>query len=499
MKKRVPIQTKDKVRKNVIFILMLMLFGMVMPVVAQDDCVSNSVKTRTFMFYLDEGSGYALSTVTVVKDGETLHHPEFDVQDHCTFSGWHTVSNAEDFSSANVFDDFTTQTVTTSDTVELYSTLTCNVYHVIFMSSAADGARVFRVWERLAGEEDLNPDNETVYVDAETKSVGWYYDQALTMRATTFTMPSEDIYLYPDIQSGHWLIFESVGGTYVEPEFVQAGDNSYKPSNPTRVGYEFLGWDNGSTPFYRTTGNPNLFGNQLTEDITLTAVWSPSNVNYTVVYWVENPDDENYSFNNVQTDTAAAGSQITTLANTYTATTNIIDGLSQYVTTFSYDKNTQADATDVTVAGDGSTVINLYYKRKTFTLTFDPSRYYSGNSSASNNSSTVSQSSEVITAKYGANIWNRFPITRNLRYRTSIFSSWTNVNISMWKATNTSVYSYALQTISTMPGANVTFYLYYNGNETEHTIYYALENLEGTGFDTTTVTTHFNFVTYTEE
>ena len=170
MKKRVPIQTKDKVQKNFIFILMLMLFGMVMPVVAQDDCVSNSVKTRTFMFYLDEGSGYALSTVTVVKDGETLHHPEFDVQDHCTFSGWHTVSNAEDFSSANLFEDFTPQTVTTSDTVELYSTLTCNVYHVIFMSSAADGARVFRVWERLAGDEDLNPDNETVYVDAETKS-----------------------------------------------------------------------------------------------------------------------------------------------------------------------------------------------------------------------------------------------------------------------------------------------------------------------------------------
>ena len=488
---------------------MVMMVGLQMGAFAQSgsDCISEAQPVRTYLFFVttDSGTTYDTVSVKIIKNGEAVPRPEFVGIEYSTFRSWYTVSDPELFSDDTYkYDEsnFTTpQIVTESDTVRLYASLTHDVFHVIFMDGVGDDARVFRVWERLAGTTDLDPDNEQVIVDATTKSVGWYYDQALSQQATTFTMPSYDVVLYPDIQTGHWVKYQSVGGTYVEPDFYQYDETTNKPDDPQKVGYSFSGWNNGTEPWYRADGTVNQFGGLLTDELTLTAVWTPNEVTYTVVYWVENADDENYSFNNVRTGTANSGTQITTLAEQYTTvnTTNIVDGMSPYVTTFSYDKTTQADATDVTVAGDGSTVINLYYKRKTFTLTFDPSKYYSGSSSASNNSSTVSQSSEVITAKYGANIWSRFPITRNLRYRTSIFSSWTTIDISMWKATNTNVYSYALQTISTMPGSNVTFYLYTNSNTTQHTIYYALQNIEGTGFDTTTVTTYFNFVTYTEE
>ena len=472
---------------------LLMMFGLHIGAMAQsDDCISEAQPIRTYIFLTTQDGGTHWDTAAVknIKNGQSVPRPEFTVIDYSTFDAWHTVSDPASFSDDNKFPESnfsTAQSITVTDTLRLYASYTLEVYHVIFMDGVSDEARVFRVWEVVAGTTGLNPNNETVVVDATTRSVGWYYDPALTQHATTFTMPAHDTILYPDIKTGHWLRFLSNGGTYVEPVFYQADATTQAPAEPSRTGYTFNGWLNGTegwTP-----------GGTLTEDITLTADWVATEVNYTVVYWVENADDQNYSFNNARTVTVAAGTHITTLASGYTATTNIINGMNQHVTTFSYDKNTQADATDVTVAGDGSTVINLYYKRKTYTLTFDPSRYYSSSSSGTSENRASGQTTATITAKYGANIWNQFPISRNIR----AFLSFITHSTSMWKATNTNVYSYALQTISTMPGANVTFYLYYNGNETEHTIYYDLENIEGTGYDRKAVSTFFNFVTYTEE
>ncbi len=476
-----------------VFTFLLMMFGLHIGAMAQsDDCISEAQPIRTYIFLTTQDGGAHWDTAAIknIKDGQSVPRPEFTVIDYSTFDAWHTVSDPASFSDDNKFPESnfsTAQSITVTDTLRLYASYTLEVYHVIFMDGVSDEARVFRVWEVVAGTTGLNPNNETVVVDATTRSVGWYYDPALTQHATSFTMPAHDTILYPDIKTGHWLRFLSNGGTYVEPVFYQADATTQAPAEPSRTGYTFNGWLNGTegwTP-----------GSTLTEDITLTADWVATEVNYTVVYWVENADDQNYSFNNAQTVAVAAGTHITTLASGYTATTNIINGLSQHVTTFSYDKNTQADATDVTVAGDGSTVINLYYKRKTYTLTFDPSRYYSSSSSGTSENRASGQTTATITAKYGANIWNQFPISRNIR----AFLSFITHSTSMWKATNTNVYSYALQTISTMPGANVTFYLYYNGNETEHTIYYDLENIEGTGYDRKAVSTFFNFVTYTEE
>ena len=472
---------------------LVMMFGLHIGAMAQsDDCISEAQPIRTYIFLTTQDGGAHWDTAAVknIKDGQSVPRPEFTVIDYSTFDAWHTVSDPASFSDVNKFPESnfsTAQSITVTDTLRLYASYTLEVYHVIFMDGVSDEARVFRVWEVVAGTTGLNPNNETVVVDATTRSVGWYYDPALTQHATTFTMPAHDTILYPDIKTGHWLRFLSNGGTYVEPVFYQADATTQAPAEPSRTGYTFNGWLNGTegwTP-----------GSTLTEDITLIADWVATQVNYTVVYWVENADDQNYSFNNARTAAVAAGTHITTLASGYTATTNIINGLSQHVTTFSYEKNTQADATDVTVAGDGSTVINLYYKRKTYTLTFDPSQYYSSNSSSTSNNRASGQTTATITAKYGANIWNQFPISRNIR----AFMSFITHSTSMWKATNTNVYSYALQTISTMPGADVTFYLYYNDNETEHTIYYDLENIEGTGYDRKAVNTFFNYVTYTEE
>jgi uncharacterized repeat protein (TIGR02543 family) len=448
---------------------LVMMAGFQMGALAQsaEDCISGAVPVRTYLFFVTEDDGATYNAVAEknIKDGQVVPRPEFVGVEYSTFKSWYTVTDPAAFSVENKFDETnfsTPQTVTVTDTVRLYASLKADVFHVIFMEGVGSDARVFRVWERVAGTPNLNPDDEQVIVDATTKSVGWYYDQALTQRATTFTMPAHDTTLYPDIKTGKWVYYVSNGGTYVEPDFYQIEETTQTPDNPTRVGYTFVGWDNGADAWYRTDGSVDQFGNTLTESITLDAVWTPNEVAYTVVYWVENADDEDYSVNNIRTATALADDHITTLESDYTSYDNILDGLDQHVTSFSYDRNTQVSSTDVTVAGDGSTVINVFYKRKTYTLTFNPNKVYNTlifTSTAFNNWYPT-QANEVITAKYGANIWNRFPINRHYGY-DGLLIHWT-YETSMWRATNSSVYNYALQLISTMPGSDVTFYLYAN-------------------------------------
>ena len=139
----------------------------------------------------------------------------------------------------------------------------------------------------------------------------------------------------------------------------------------------------------------------------------------------------------------------------------------------------------VTIAADGSTVVNVYYNRTTFTLTFRANR------------STVA----TITDKWGADIsdeFNKAPFNTTYSGRA-------------WECTDDSKYSYALQTLDRMPKFNATFDLYSKSSNTMKTIYYYVEkvgsNVSDSIWPTSTdnfellkqVGTYFNYATYDEE
>lgn len=139
----------------------------------------------------------------------------------------------------------------------------------------------------------------------------------------------------------------------------------------------------------------------------------------------------------------------------------------------------------VTVAADGSSVVNVYYDRTEFTLTFRA------------NNRTVA----TITDKWGAAIsgeFNKAPFN-------------TTYNGRAWKCTETSKYNYALQTLDRMPQFNATFNLYDKSSNTLKTIYYYVENVGANVSENTwpsnttnftllkTVQTYFNYATYNEE
>lgn len=153
---------------------------------------------------------------------------------------------------------------------------------------------------------------------------------------------STEVEIYYD-RNYYLLSLDLAGGWGADPIYARYGA-VIGLSSPTKPGYTFAGWD------------PKAPANMPAENQTLTAKWTASNVEYRVQYWQENANDSKYSYVESQTVTAKAGDVVS--GETYKD--------SKFYNGFTYD---HAD-TNVTVAGDGSTVVNVYFNRDLYTVTF---------------------------------------------------------------------------------------------------------------------------------
>ena len=180
---------------------------------------------------------------------------------------------------------------------------------------------------------------------------------------------STEVEIYYD-RNYYLLSLDLDGGWGADPIYARYGA-VIGLSSPTKPGYTFAGWD------------PKAPANMPAENQTLKANWTASDVQYRVQYWQENANDSGYSYVESQTVTAKAGDVVS--GETY--------GNNKFYTGFTYHR---AD-TNVTVAGDGSTVVNVYFNRNTYQVKFYNRR--------GNNEDT----SLRITAKYGAFIGDQWP------------------------------------------------------------------------------------------
>lgn len=298
--------------------------------------------------------------------------------------------------------------------------------------------------------------------------------------------------------------FDLDGGYGVEPIYARYGA-PISVGTPTKPGYSFNGWD------------PELPATMPAESATHKATWKVGTTSYTVVYWYENANDDGYSYVADQKITDVAPG-ISVSSDTYKdANFNNKDAKH-----FTYNAN---KAETVTVAGDGSTILNVYFTRNTYTLTFkggqktltcgkeehththdgwyyvafDGTYYYGGcyppgsyeglgtgtggakkptcgKSEHTHSSKCYTTSDLTITAKYQADIHKNFPI------KDGDETIW-------WKVPNgTETYGELdqqtyLGSIDTMPGENITFKKY--DTESGAKIYYYVETLNGTSGDTT--------------
>lgn len=298
--------------------------------------------------------------------------------------------------------------------------------------------------------------------------------------------------------------FDLDGGYGVEPIYARYGA-PISVGTPTKPGYSFNGW------------NPELPATMPAESATHKATWKVGTTSYTVVYWYENANDDGYSYVADQKITDVAPG-ISVSSDTYkNANFNNKDAKH-----FTYNAN---KAETVTVAGDGSTILNVYFTRNTYTLTFkggqktltcgkeehththdgwyyvafDGTYYYGGcyppgsyeglgtgtggakkptcgKSEHTHSSKCYTTSDLTITAKYQADIHKNFPI------KDGDETIW-------WKVpAGTETYGELdqqthLGSIDTMPGENITFKKY--DTESGAKIYYYVETLNGTSGDTT--------------
>ena len=135
----------------------------------------------------------------------------------------------------------------------------------------------------------------------------------------------------------YMMSFNLDGGYGVEPIYARYGA-PVEVGSPTKPGYTFNGWE------------PTVPTTVPAENTTYKAKWKvDDSVNYRVQYWQENANDNEYS----SVQKKAAPGTVITAAN------------DKNYTGFHYDHTDGA-----TVAADGSSVVNVYYKRNTYTLTF---------------------------------------------------------------------------------------------------------------------------------
>lgn len=142
------------------------------------------------------------------------------------------------------------------------------------------------------------------------------------------------------------MLFELNGGYGVDPIYARYGA-PVTVGTPTRMGYTFTSW------------SPAVPSTVPEVNTTYEASWNAGSATYTVMYWAENANDNDYSFWGSATKSAAAGNQVS--GSDDFAGTNAMPK-----TGFHFD---HAD-TDVVVKGDGSSIVNVYYKRNTWTLIF---------------------------------------------------------------------------------------------------------------------------------
>ena len=327
----------------------------------------------TFNFV--DANGNIVST-QIVKTGDTLITPTAPDVAGKAFVGWYDgETKFEDFNTALTITETKTRTITAKYEDALY---------VYFYNP--DGTQIMRT--EKVGDHDPHGYTDVSYdVDSTHKLVGWAAERNGTKNiANKISVPTDktSVNVYAIIKKGYWVTFDSDGGSIVDSQFVLNGDKLVlnENTNPTKPGYTFDGWYNGSAKVEN--------GATVTNPMTLKAHWNAAEVNYTINYWQQKvTDDKNatdaektYEYVEAETKKATTGTPISA------------ENLKTYKG-FKYNANNSSK--DVKISGDGTTIINVYYDRVLCTVKFhayESTGWFSGGWKII----------KTVTGLYGANL-----------------------------------------------------------------------------------------------
>ena len=206
---------------------------------------------------------------------------------------------------------------------------------------------------------------------------------------------SSTIALYYD-RNVHYLYYQMNGGNAADPLQLRYGQTIPQDvgQEPVRTGYQFAGWicrdESGAVLETVPATMPD-------GDLTMEASWAGTDTTVTLVYWLENANDDSYTVAGQQTVSVTSGqtvgydfgdgslSTVNFSINDYLTAeamkgAGISDG--EYFTFAYADSSTQwaagVEGSPKTADGDGSTVINLGYTRNEYTIVFHLGRINGG-------------------------------------------------------------------------------------------------------------------------
>ena len=388
------------------------------------------VELTTFNFVANEKN---VST-QIVKTGDTLITPTAPDIAGKAFVEWQE--------NGSKFDGFGVQTITKTEARTITAKYEDALY-VYFYNP--DGTQIMRT-EKVADHKDHDYSHVSYDVDSTHKLVGWAADQnGTTNIAKNITVPkgSTSVNVYAIIKEGYWVTFDSDGGSAIDSQFVFDKISLNDQTTPTKPGYSFGGWYNGTEEVEN--------GTQITKPITLKAHWKATKVSYTVIHWWENANDDEYSFHESQELQGLTGETTAAVAKSYTTNGKNIHGESVTDKAF-----TASTISQKTIKGDGSTIVNVYYKRKTYTMHFKKEK---------NSRTDLS----TITKKWGQSIskaeWPAYDGNSNWQIRAASYHG------------NSQYLAYT----STMPMKDST--LWSTSGKKTYTAYYYVQKIDGNGYD----------------
>ena len=337
---------------------------------------------------------------------------------------------------------------TPSETVVHVNTSEAKIYTVTYQAAEVDFT-VKHYQQNVSDDKYTLADTETKKgytksavgeVLARTDYEGFYsllYDTTMEIAADGSTV----VEIYYD-RYYYLMNFDLDGGYGVEPIYARYGA-AVSVSDPTKPGYTFAGWDK-TIPATMPAQNTSYKAN-----------WEIGTSGFTVVFWYENANDDGYS---VAGTYKPANVKPGTEQKSDDYKNQSFDGRDGTHFTYNEDK-----AETVTVKGDGSTVLNVYFKRNVYTLTFrelNCSRWHTHNDSCY-------KVIRTITEKYQADIHDNFPIKDG--------------NDTIWwdvpEGCNSFEAGSMLGSIDTMPGEEIQFEK--SGTQSGAVLYYYIETLNG--------------------
>lgn len=268
-----------------------------------------------------------------------------------------------------------------------YNAAGYEVSYTVNMGYTVDDKHNFEGWTADETSQDhiknypTGAASETVVEDGTSATVHYYPNNTeITITGDiTFTVRAPE---------GAWLVFDETcngtvkGATYTAPQFVLKGDATQEPSTLASMqcyGYTFGGWYDTAEHALAHAADPSVttgafsFGSTLETGTTIYASWIPNTTaNYTVLIWKQNIAGNGYDFVESKILTGTVGQTVNSIVQVGSEDDAYatINGATYSYTGFHLGRFDS----DVVIVPEGNAVVNVYFDRNTYVLTFEVQR-----------------------------------------------------------------------------------------------------------------------------